>query len=572
MTTRQRLQALEARLLAAISGPRLMDYNRMTAAGIRLSGNADERQVFADIQQEMARLGYRTRLLEHPGYVSWPDESSITVEGSGEEIGPSIPHAMAASTPPEGLAAEAVYVGASAPAGYRQVDVRGRVAILEGLAMPETVALAEAQGCVAVVAVSDEYLHQMIVSTVWGNPTPETEPRLPQIPVVSVPAPAGARLRALLAQGPLRLRLHAQVETGWKMLPLLVADLPAPWPTPRYVLLSGHVDSWWHGAMDNGGANATMVEVANVLAQERAHWQRGLRLAFWSGHSHGRYAGSTWYADHCWADLEQNAVVHINVDGTGAHGADNFTTAPCMAETRRMATDLIKELTGQDYAGHRMSRAGDQSFWGVGMPSLFMNVSSQPDGSAGWWWHTEHDTMEQIAEANLVRDTQAYALAVARFVTRPVLPLDFVDVADEFLAMLEGLQAQAGAALDLGPALVQAAALRARASALMNVAQAVGRSAASAADPRAAAVNACFMRLSRLLVPVSYSSADRFHQSPAVPIPPLPGLQAVAELAALAPRSHPFRLLETRLVRERNRVCHALAEATAAIEETLRRL
>ena len=44
-------------------------------------------------------------------------------------------------------------------------------------------------------------------------------------------------------------------------------------------------------------------------------------MAFWSGHSHGRYASSAWYADTFWHDLHERCVCHVNIDSVGAKGA-----------------------------------------------------------------------------------------------------------------------------------------------------------------------------------------------------------------------------------------------------------
>lgn len=60
--------------------------------------------------------------------------------------------------------------------------------------------------------------------------------------------------------------------------------------------------------MDNGGANATMLEAARLLAERHHEWQRGLRICFWSGHSHGRYSGSAWYADEYWDELDKRCI------------------------------------------------------------------------------------------------------------------------------------------------------------------------------------------------------------------------------------------------------------------------
>ncbi len=56
---------------------------------------------------------------------------------------------------------------------------------------------------------------------------------------------------------------------------------------------------WYEGAWRSRG-HGTRPFALRVLLPERGNLRCSLRLAFWSGHSHGRYAGSTWYADNFW--------------------------------------------------------------------------------------------------------------------------------------------------------------------------------------------------------------------------------------------------------------------------------
>jgi hypothetical protein len=72
--------------------------------------------------------------------------------------------------------------------------------------------------------------------------------------------------------------------------------------------------------------------------------------------------------------------------------------------------------------------------------------------------------------------------------------------------------------------------------------------------------------LSRTLLPVFYTTGDRFHHDLAVPVPPLAGLQPARGLAELDPASDHFRFSVAALVRERNRVVHALEQAVEAID------
>jgi len=105
---------------------------------------------------------------------------------------------------------------------------------------------------------------------------------------------------------------------------------------------------------------------------------------------------------------------------------------------------------------------------------------------------------------------------------------------------------------------------------LDRVAAAVAGIDATAPAAKVEAVNRGLMRLSRALVPLSYTSGDRFTHDLAVPLPPLAGLQSVRELTALDPDTDAFKFARAALVRERNRAVHALDTAASAADDLLR--
>src|SRR6202020_838401 len=110
-----------------------------------------------------------------------------------------------------------------------------------------------------------------------------------------------------------------------------------------------------YGVMDSRSASAWMREVARLCAGQRGPWQRGLRLCFWSGHSHGRYSGSTWYVDEHWDELHRRCVAHINVDSVGADGADILGNVGSMSALGALASEAIETHSGQKLLGKRMS-------------------------------------------------------------------------------------------------------------------------------------------------------------------------------------------------------------------------
>ena len=93
---------------------------------------------------------------------------------------------------------------------------------------------------------------------------------------------------------PLRAVIETSVDTGWRKIPCLTAQLDAPVETEEFVMFSGHLDSWYYGAIDNGTVNAAQLEIARIAAKNREYLRHNFRIVNFSGHSHGRYAGSAW--------------------------------------------------------------------------------------------------------------------------------------------------------------------------------------------------------------------------------------------------------------------------------------
>jgi N-acetylated-alpha-linked acidic dipeptidase len=251
-----------------------------------------------------------------------------------------------------------------------------------------------------------------------------------------------------------------------------------------------------------------------------------------------------------------------------------------MAELEDLAQQVLKDIGKQTPEIKRPTRASDQSFWGAGVPSLAVS-SFLPPGApgrratafgsgGGTWWHSPEDTIEHADKDVLYRDTALFACFAVRLSTPSVLPTTFVKVGHEFVRLLTDLERASGNALDLGGPIARAEEFVEEANRIQEVAEKTARECEQdASDPQTAArlarVNRCMMRLSRILNPALYSNVGMFHHPPAMPIPLLPGLQSSDRLATLDPDTDEFRLLRTQLVRERNRVAHALS---TAIEET----
>ena len=537
-----------------VDSARLMATCAVMAERVKLSGTGDELASLATIRQQLDAFGFHTATVMHDAYISLPGAARVEVD---DRAVTAITHSFSLSSPEAGLTGRLVRWD-DTDAG----DLAGCIALVDGIASPAAADRLRRAGAVGQLHISPhDHLHEMCISPVWGNPGLSTRPALPTTVACTVSLTEGTMLLDQLRRGEQPVvTLHAQVDTGWRQTPILVADLePAATPGAPFVLLSGHHDTWYFGVMDNGAANATMLECARVLALDRASWRRGLRLCFWSGHSHGRYSGSAWYVDNHWAELDRRCAAHVNVDSTGGIGATVMTNAGAAAELTPLAAAAIRQEmgleTGQVHAGKRLARNSDNSFWGLGVPTMFGCLSLQPDtgpamrNALGWWWHTPEDLLDKIDPAHLVRDTRVFVAALWRLLTDPVLPFDYAAHATALLQEVYAIGATLGGALDLTPLITAASMVRDRAASLQSD------------DP--ARADRSLMGASRALVPLDYTAGDRFAHDPALPQTPWPVLDPIRALARASPADRPFAAVDA--VRARNRVLHALQEAVQAL-------
>ena len=569
-------------LISAVNGPLMMEHMVEFSKWRKEAGIPEELKSLEYIEARMKSYGFVTSLILHDAYISLPKEASIVTAAGNHRC---ITHSFSQPSPAGGLTAQLVDVGSGSAAEFAGKDVRGKIVIVDGVAGPVVSRRATEAGAVGQLHVSPhEHTHEMCISPVWGSPTEQTVGNLPKTVVVSTPKDSGAAIRAQLAANrDFTVTIHANVDTGWRKTPILVAEMaadPANADEP-FVFFTGHHDTWYYGVMDNGGANATMMEVGRICAEHRQNWKRGLRIVFWSGHSQGRYSSSSWYADEYWEELEKRALVHVNVDSTGGKGNIIVTDTTAAAELRALATESIAEQAQQEFSNRRMARAGDQSFWGIGVSSIYGNMSEQPAGAdanasaavfgggnrkgagTGWWWHTPDDLLDKIDEDILVRDTKIYAHTVWRLLADPVLPLDWAEHGRYLSEELKTIQSGITGKFDMSVLIERADRLTEVASALN------GRIASLSDEGEIAVANAALIAVSRLLVGLDYSEVDRFEQDPAIMTPIYPSLRPLREMADVESGTDAFKFLTVGAARARNRVAWGLKQAIAALEEAL---
>jgi hypothetical protein len=568
------------RIADGVTRDELVEYVTAMAEGVRLSGSDDEARAFDYAERFFRDLGFDIFRAAPELLVGYPVRSRLEVLQPESRVIECNGYSMSPSTS-EDIEARLVDIGAGATGDYEGRDVTGCVVLSTGLATPRKALDVDASGAVAHIHVNDDHIHEMCISPVWGVPTPETADLLPRTPAIAVTAPDGEYLRGLLAQGDVTVRLSTETYLGWRPIPILTAELPGT-EDDSFVMFSAHIDSWHYGAMDNASANAVQLAVARVLAEHRDTLRRGIRFAFWSGHSHGRFAGSAWYADELFDELRERCVLHVNVDSVGAVGGEILSDASSMAETTAFARELIREGSGQELEYRRIGRAADQSFWGLGIPSMWDTFSEQAAvagsataaaaealssgrkraGGFGWWWHTTEDTLDKIDPDNLRRDARIYTAALWELCRCEVLPIDYAAGAREIRDRLVHYRDVGGDRLDLSALVERADGVAERLEKLQ---------AAAPRDPSRA--GRALREAARSLIPLNYTKVGPFDHDLALgSLPGVPALLRVEELASLEPGSPDYHSLRARLVREKNRVADALRTADRAVAQALEEL
>ena len=529
------MASLDATLRRKISRKEMRKHLQYLCSFDRTAGTEGEYRAVQYVVDQLTSWGVPVEVHEFQAYLSNPVAATVETLGAGARQVKAKVKSFSGATPDGGVSGELVYVPGGANMFHdfetigrlEAMQLKGKIVLSEGGGRQNMIA-AQRGGAVGYIQMwpsNEEQIHEGMANPVWGTPTIETYTRLPDLPVVTINNASGQSLRQQMEKGPLSVRMTTKLEVGWYKLLLPVADIPGR--SPEFVLAAGHIDSWHRGATDNATGNTTCLELARVFWAQRDRLERGVRIAWWPGHSNGRYAGSTWYADHAWQDLYDNCVGYINIDSPGPLGATDYSLITAMSENSEFAIDLVKELTGQTAEWERPERAGDQSFWGHGIPSLFMLLSTRPEGQRaqvggsgmGWWWHTEWDTLDKVGMDVQMLDTKIHATAAARLATAPVLPYKMAALAAELHELLEGMPAKAQGHIDLSAAIAAAGNFKSAAVAFDAAASACGRS-----PRKRETANAAILAVLRLIIPVSYTASGPFEHDPAVPLKPLPGL------------------------------------------------
>lgn len=342
----------------------------------RLAGTPAEKKTAEYFKKTLLRYGVSVKIHEFEEFVSYPSNAELKVISPVEKEIVAMVYAHSASTAQNGLKGELVYVGHGAEGDYEKVDVKGKIAFVRFSSAPlynEKIRIAEKHGAAALILMNwtkpeNRLYHIGAAKHVWGNPTLEmlqdlTPESFAHIPCLSITRIDGEYLRELLESQSVCVWMRTKVISEWRKVYEPVATINGSKEPEYFVLMGGHYDAYGSGTTDNATGNALLLELAKILYRNRSHLKRSVRFAWWTGHETAKQAGSTWYLDNNWDDINRHCIAYYNCDSPGMKGTSSYTSYN-FAEIRDFQEKNVKDILGEKTESARLSKWADQSFWG----------------------------------------------------------------------------------------------------------------------------------------------------------------------------------------------------------------
>ncbi len=535
----------------------------------RYTGSREGEQAAEMIATRMESLGIPVSRETYRIYRSLPGKATVKVLGQGikEEIALT-PYVYSGQA--ESIQAELVFDGFSVT-GCTQKQMKERMKAFAGkivLTYESSFSFAcEAKnaGALGILTIWRANLaHHGTLGGVWGSPEPEDlNYHYPRIPFAEICKDDGERLKELCtsAKEPVSVCLDIEMDDG--ILPTMMPVARIEGKSRKFVLVSGHYDSWYEGVTDNGVANAAMMEMARVFKENQEKLERSVVFAWWSGHSDGRYSGSTWYYDNHWQELNEDCVAHINMDICGCKGSDLVGFNTSMLEGEEFAKEFLKEFNdGEPIPPVPMARFADQTFWGANVPFAIMPKFSKKDKVIFYWWHTKEDTFDKVDGEIVLRDAKVIAKLSAIFANIDRLPADMKGFAEIMEQRLIEMNGALSSDFDLAPVW----------PAMERLKETIARFEAKLPQYEPAAADDAVIKVAGEMVRITYTASSRYHQDPATEGPMFPALSMAMGLTPENTEEDFYLAVQTRFVRQRNRLVGQLWHIMEDCENLMRRL
>lgn len=526
---RAAVTADEQKLLNALSTARtLADLKRLTEDVIKapsgvgdgsiVSGSVEEATMAGDIADAFKSMGLAVQVEEFPvrAYRYQPvmlrangiTIAAVSLHATGTTWGRRDGVEFARGNEAGGHRLHVVLVdaGNGYAADYDKLgDVRGKAVLVRRELIdwpPPQITEAAQHGASAIIfydhPASGEQVDALRQDSLWAHE---------QMPVVAISVRSARDLQQRLSAGPVQIDLenHMQVSDGVSRN--VVAMLRGTEYPDEWVMVSGHFDRWFQGALDDTSGAAAVLEVARAFTSAGIRPRRSMLFVAAGSEEAGLedperdwLAGSyAFVLRH--PEVMRNAALVFNVDGFGWTAAKStLNSSPdLLAHQQALLADL--GLESQISLNPTIGSTTDAWNFGV-LGGAALNSLVSVDPAFYPLYHTQMDVFRPERFKNLDSQLRVLALSLKRAADEPRLSIALTAVVDFVAAQL---LVDAGKVTD-----VSFAAAR---TALAEFRQAAAAVEANRKPGSAQAVNRLLMSTRHTLVPWLYVDSGKYEQA-----------------------------------------------------------
>jgi len=348
------------------------------------------------------------------------------------------------------LIADLVDVGLGTMGDYDEVgSIAGKIALVHRnddiQAWPDTAAReAELHGALAV----------MFYGYYTGADHPEgikQDSSFSPIPAISISPISAWHLQDLLVAGPVTLQIDGRVDILSEKFSESINVAAVMWGTTRaneYVVISGHIDTWWEGSNDDCSSIAAMLELARLLSEARADglFTNERTLIFSSvGAEEAGGPDGTWYNwlvgsyefVQAHPEVMNGLAVELNMDGVSFTRSSGRYWIENTWETNSLVSRAISDLGVGGMVSYYNPIWSWTDAWSFGAKGG--GSATQMMWMAGFdpYYHTQLDNMAVQGHELLDLVLKLHGLMAMRAANALVLPLDLTATCDWATARLK---------------------------------------------------------------------------------------------------------------------------------------
>ena len=358
----------------------------------------------------------------------WPESYDVTILGdAGAPDQKLVTFPLWHCEKADNLELEVVYAGFGTAGEFREVDVEGKAVLIDmtrllhfipSYSITKALERIKEKGGQAVI------IAETRIDSPSGNKVGDAgdiknqkaqKADLYPLPVFSIGKSDGKDLKSRIKAGKTRVRLNLQYTLKQTTANNIIAELPGNGKIDETIIIGGHYDSWFDGAIDNLGSQAALLEMAKYFSRiPQENRDRNLMFVSLFGHELGNDAmGHTAFAEKR-ADILGKITCFFDIDGSGSWGwEEKGDTGEIYATNRDDKGGIFASSLAMSAVAHKSIYKHSPGTW-VQMPLNFF-VADLHKGiaesgmpvllviSKHIYYHSTFDTIDRISPEQVYR-------------------------------------------------------------------------------------------------------------------------------------------------------------------------